>query len=199
MWCGSRSGGVLCIASSHGPAPGSPQFNNPQQAAYAAAMNDENRGYTVITQRDADGKSFFYQFGFTGGVDPGSSVSDPLARFRAQLQDAASLQSGSAFASTLDTQGAKHAPHVCLSCHGGRFNTADNSIIGGSLLPIDPSRLLFSNATGFTRADQEANIRRTNDFVAMAGTPMVKEYVDGMYGNLRSLTRLKTLAKCWPA
>jgi hypothetical protein len=44
VWCGSRSGGVLCIASSHGPAPGSPQFNNPQQAAHAAAMNDENRG-----------------------------------------------------------------------------------------------------------------------------------------------------------
>lgn len=157
-------------------------------------MNTENRGYSVITQRGDTDRLFFYQFGFPGGVDPASAVADPLERFRGQLQNSYSLQAGNAFSSTLDTQGAKHAPHVCLSCHGGRFNTGDNSVIGGSLLPLDPSRLVFSTTAGATRADQEARIRNVNGFVSAAGTPMVKEYISGLYGTDGSLKVANTTA-----
>jgi hypothetical protein len=64
-------------------------------------------------------------------------------------------------AAQLDTQGRKELPHVCMSCHGGRYDPVTRAVIGASLLPLLPHRL--------QRADAQA-ARRINDIV-LASSP----------------------------
>lgn len=184
VWCGVESAGLMCIANSHGATPGTAGANAAQQNADAAALNTGSRGYTVISRQDGrnGGKLFFYQLGYPGGVDPTTAEPDPLKRFEDQLKNSFSTENRIALASMLDSEGAKFAPHVCLSCHGGRFNPADNSVIGGSFLPIDPSRLVFSTLPGATRADQEKKIQDINRLISYNTTPLVGEYISKLYG-----------------
>jgi hypothetical protein len=187
VWCGLTGGGYLCLASSHGPDGAG--ANHAQQNADAAALNHGSRSYTVISRERAKfgGKMYFYQFTYPNGVDPTTTEPDPVRRFDAQLRNSLPTVNNSAVPSKLDSQGQKFAPHVCLSCHGGRFNPADNSVIDGRLLPIDPSRVVFSTLPGATRADQEMKIQDINRSVYDAGTPLVQEYVSKMYGGNWSL------------
>jgi hypothetical protein len=80
----------------------------------------------------------------------------------------------------LDGRGAKAMPGVCLSCHGGRadalapgnrFSRLKNSASGahgdvrGQLHAFEVDSFAFSGRAGFTRAEQEAGLKRLNQFV----------------------------------
>ncbi len=79
---------------------------------------------------------------------------------------------------TFDSQGRRFLPHVCLSCHGGRFDPATGQVTGASLLPLDPRGFWFVGG----RSYQEENVRGINQMVfASPSAPGVREYINRMY------------------
>ncbi len=80
-----------------------------------------------------------------------------------------------------DSEGQKSVPHACLSCHGGRYDSATQLVKDASLLPIDPSLV---QVIGDSPATQE-KIRRFNSMIHQTySTPAVALYIDGLYGGL---------------
>jgi hypothetical protein len=72
----------------------------------------------------------------------------------------------------LDSNGQKAMPGICISCHGGRGDplNADGSFPNGGnaharLQPLNVGTFEFSSLPGYTRADQEANLKTINQFV----------------------------------
>ena len=79
---------------------------------------------------------------------------------------------------TFDSQGKRFLPHVCLSCHGGRFEPTTGLVTGATLLPLDPRGFWFVSG----RPTQEENIRQINQMVfASTSAPGVREYITRMY------------------
>lgn len=84
----------------------------------------------------------------------------------------------------LDNQGAKNMPGACLSCHGGRFQSATDSVAGAHFLPFDVDNFSYSGTAGFTLAAQQDAFRALNKLVLGAGpTPAITELVNGWYNN----------------
>lgn len=72
----------------------------------------------------------------------------------------------------LDGNGEKAMPGICISCHGGRVDplNADGSFSNAGntrarLQPLNVGTFEFSPDPGYTRADQEANLKTINQFV----------------------------------
>jgi mono/diheme cytochrome c family protein len=84
----------------------------------------------------------------------------------------------------LDSEGLKTLPGACISCHGGRFNGATDSVTGGHFLPFDVDNFSYSTTAGFTLAAQQDAFRALNKLVVGAGpTAGITELVNGWYDN----------------
>lgn len=82
----------------------------------------------------------------------------------------------------LDSEGAKNMPGACLSCHGGRFQSATDSVAGAHFLPFDVDNFSYSGAAGFTLAAQQDAFRALNKLILGANpTPAITELVNGWY------------------
>jgi hypothetical protein len=82
----------------------------------------------------------------------------------------------------LDGEGAKNMPGACLSCHGGRFQSATSSVAGAHFLPFDVDNFSYSGAAGFTLAAQQDAFRALNKLILGAGpTTAITELVNGWY------------------
>ena len=86
---------------------------------------------------------------------------------------------------SIDGRGVKAMPGICISCHGGRgdplsppdatgrrrFPVVANGAsqargdVQAHLHPLEADALAFSNTPGFTRAEQEANIKKINTWI----------------------------------
>jgi hypothetical protein len=76
-----------------------------------------------------------------------------------------------------DSEGTKHAPHACLSCHGGQFSSG--RVTGATLLPLDPGMVQVTD----TSAQMALNFLGVNQAVmASVPSPAVSRYVMGLYG-----------------
>ncbi|MCC7359726.1 MAG: CSLREA domain-containing protein [Anaerolineales bacterium] len=85
----------------------------------------------------------------------------------------------------LDSEGDKAVPHLCLPCHGGDYDAANNAVSGASFLPFDAGSFFYSGQPGYTRAGQEEPLRRLNAFVYNSfPDPKIKALIDGWYGGL---------------
>lgn len=86
---------------------------------------------------------------------------------------------------TFDSEGPKHAPHACLSCHGGTWNAG--RVTGATLLPLDPGILQVTdngrfNALNFLQVNQAV--------MSSAPSPAVARYLTGLYnGDPRQIAR----------
>jgi hypothetical protein len=81
---------------------------------------------------------------------------------------------------TFDSEGPKHAPHACLSCHGGHWDGNGARVTGATLLPLDPGMLQVSDASGH----MGLNFLGVNQAVmSSAPSPAVTRYLTGLYGN----------------
>jgi len=79
----------------------------------------------------------------------------------------------------LDSRGPKPQPGVCVVCHGGHANStlvpdpahpgmsryANDGDLRSGFIPFDLDLLVFSNRTGFTRAEQEPEFKKMNEAV----------------------------------
>lgn len=88
-----------------------------------------------------------------------------------------------ATAAALDSEGPKPTPGICLSCHGGFYNAASNSVIGARFLPFDMDAFAYSGTAPWRRSDQEENFRRLNALVRSASPGASStSLIDGWYG-----------------
>jgi hypothetical protein len=79
---------------------------------------------------------------------------------------------------TLDSEGPKHAPHACLSCHGGTWT--GGRVTGATLLPLDPGILQVTDNGRFN----SLNFLGVNQAVMTSfPSPAVARYIRGLYGN----------------
>lgn len=80
---------------------------------------------------------------------------------------------------TFDSEGVKHAPHACLSCHGGHWDANGARVTGATLLPLDPGMLQVSD----TSVHMGLNFLGVNQAVAsVLPSPAVTRYLTGLYG-----------------
>ena len=86
----------------------------------------------------------------------------------------------------LDSQGRRSLPHVCMACHGGRFDPATGKVTGATLLALDPAG--FSWASSGPSRDEE-RIRNINlaIFTTPGIAPGVLQYITDLYGGRQSV------------
>jgi hypothetical protein len=145
------------------PASGNPLLLVPRTLCYALSGD---HGLSVIVKRLNE--SWFFSY-----TEPPPRPYEGQGVFDYKLVDRV----------VLDSEGPKFAPHACLACHGGSYDSQTGKVTGSTLLPLDPNRLVFSNEPGKTRAEQEDKIRQVNTAVlASAPSPAVARYIRGLYG-----------------
>lgn len=84
----------------------------------------------------------------------------------------------------LDRQGAKAVPGMCMSCHGGTYDAATDSVRDARFLPFDLDNFEYSTTSGFTRQAQQQAFRDLNELVyASNSTPATQELIEGWYGS----------------
>jgi hypothetical protein len=158
---------TLCWASTHGPLPGAAGWGDPQQSLDAVLGGNPNRGWTFL-RTGVKGPLFAAFEGL-----PGSQFS---VGYGADQYGTPKLES------TFDAEGPKAVPNACLACHGGRYDPASRKVADASLIPLDPSALIFPSKAGLTRQDQEESIRNINMIVLNAKpSPAVAAYIRGLY------------------
>jgi len=88
---------------------------------------------------------------------------------------------------TLDSEGPKAVPNICLVCHGGNYNSTTNQVTGASFREFDAFSFKYDAVTGFSLSNQQENLRRLNNFVKQTGPnasnpndPIV-DLIDGLY------------------
>lgn len=134
---GSPIEGIACYVTNHGAG-----FRQ-GQASLQAAMDDTHVRNTVsIAYRPSLGAGYEVQF-YVYGAD-------------GRRQDWARL----------DTLGPRPHPQVCMTCHGGGYDSNRHLAKNARFLPLDPGIVMFADAAGVpagvTRAGQEERIRAFN-------------------------------------
>jgi hypothetical protein len=163
---------TVCYAAAHGIAPGKPGFNDPAVINHPGEGEDPQFLLSMVITKEPTG-TVFLVFG-AGKTTYDEFYGIPFNKYRLSNTVA------------LDTEGSKFVPHVCLSCHGGKYNDSTRKVDGASFLPIDPG--LQSFATEADKASQQEKIRRINEMIAKSGSaPSVVAYINGLYGNQVSL------------
>jgi len=84
---------------------------------------------------------------------------------------------------TLDSEGDKFAPQMCLACHGGYYDSFSHSVFNANFLPFDVGSFKYSQQAGYTLADQQEKFRQLNAMVRdTIPTALITELINGWYG-----------------
>lgn len=156
----TAAGTLACYQANSGPKPGDPNFPSAE-----TALNDLVAGrpaFAMVAMDVVNGEVQFYVYGSDSSL---------------------------ILAAALDDEGAKFAPQVCTSCHGGRYDATTHQLTNASFLPFDVSGFRFARAPGFSLADQEEAFRRLNVMVRASGPNRLNAHdpivaiIDGWYGS----------------
>lgn len=164
---------IDCLASNHGvlPGAGAPDAAN----LTAAAASGASFAQVWIHWDQTMNAMTFMNFVPANGE---STLPDPLTSGK---WDGWKLVG----AATLDGEGPKFLPHVCLPCHGGTYHADTGVVFTASFLPVDPSLVAFANPPGHDRASSEEAVRSINAMILDALPPQaVSDYIVGMYGGV---------------
>jgi len=159
--------GVACYVSNYGELPLSTGVTPELERETLAAMHEfTNRGDTVAMTYDLARENGyrvqFYIYNTKGGK----------SNNEAPLQNDIKL----------DSEGAKASPGLCLSCHGGTYETTNNIVTGASFLPFDPSLFGYEDDGEIQQGRQEAAFKKINSYVlATNPTPAIKKLITGLY------------------
>lgn len=165
MNCKQSGGSTACYVSNYGPQPGTAGFPDANKAlndatAHADGTSGDPLFTTVAMESQPGQEATFYVFQPNGQI---------------------------ATAAALDSEGPKSVPQICLNCHGGTYDSTNNTVTGGSFLPFDVFSFQYSQKANWTQSDQQeafrklnAIVRATNPNSGNANDPIV-QLIDGMY------------------
>ncbi|MEO8575732.1 MAG: hypothetical protein ABI556_03490 [Gemmatimonadales bacterium] len=152
---------TTCYATAHGIVPGEKGFNDINTITRPGEGTGDDFILAMVISKDASGSTFL--------VVLRDSLSNGGGPWYGHLADRVSL----------DTEGRKYVPQVCLSCHGGKFNTKTFKVDGASFLPLDPGLLAFSSSAA--KAAQQEKMRKINAMiVTSAPQSAVASYIRGL-------------------
>ncbi len=142
MHCKQNNANIACYVTNYGPPPFANGAQNPgwpnSTQALADAVAGNNPFATVAMEFSPNNSVLFYVYDGKGAL----------------TDDAA-----------LDGQGPKSVPEMCMSCHGGAYDTGTHLPSGSSFLPFDLSKFLYSSQNGYTKPNQEEVFRQLNALV----------------------------------
>ncbi len=151
--------GSACYVANYGPG-----FRQEQVSLLAAMDGQTPRNTVCISYRPS--------------LDPNYQVQFYVYNSSGKRQDWARL----------DTLGPRPHPQVCMTCHGGGYDSQKHLARNAHFLPLDPNVVLFVKGNGIpdgvTRAGQEERIRQIN--LLATGTPLTavqSTMLAGLYGN----------------
>ena len=77
----------------------------------------------------------------------------------------------------------KVIPRMCMACHGGRYDSPTDSVLGASFLPFDMYSFKFSNDFNFDLYGQQEAFRKLNQLVLATNppAPAIAEFINGSY------------------
>lgn len=77
----------------------------------------------------------------------------------------------------------KVIPRMCMACHGGRYDSPTDSVLGASFLPFDMYSFKFSNDFNFDLYGQEEAFRKLNQLVLATNppAPAIADFINGSY------------------
>ena len=158
--------GVACITNNYG------EFGGEIEPALAAAIN--GAAGQICTGEDCPFAAVAMVY--TPPITAPNSV-----RFMVY----AGLGFGLVTSAQLDSHGDNVSiPQNCMNCHGGSssYDPVTHSGSGARFLPFVPEAFIFSDAPGFSLAEQQEKFRRLNQLVAST-TPeaATQEWLDGVY------------------
>jgi hypothetical protein len=189
-------GGVACYVSNYGPPPTSLTGENPAwpnldghigvPGAPGGAVFDaatENNPFAIVAMvydpaqigvKNGDTVAFYV---FNPIYDPSNIDNSPPS-------DQA----------TLDGEGGKSVPRMCMACHGGSYDETKHSVTGASFLPFDvwsfdytdfvSSRLLSLHPLGLYLERQQEAFRQLNAMVlATKPNQPIADLINGLYSN----------------
>lgn len=155
MHCRKSGADAACYVVNHGLGPAGPA----QPAVADAIANQNNLGTVAMvyhnTQNGSPNDITFYIYAPSGVLTTGVS---------------------------LDGEGDKFLPNMCLACHGGTYNPTSNATSDANFLPFDVESFRYSPQPGYTLADQQEAFRQLNALVRDTNpTPSIVELIDGWY------------------
>lgn len=161
---GNELQGTACYVSNYGPG-----FRQEQLSLLAAVDGQSPRNTVCISYRPSLPAAYQVQFYVYGG----SGNRQDWAR--------------------LDTLGPRPHPQVCMTCHGGGYDSTEHLARNAHFLPLDPNVVVFVKGTGIpagvTRAGQEERIRQIN--MLSTSTPLTgaqATMLASLYGNTLQAT-----------
>ena len=130
--------------------------------------------------------------------DPGTPAneetldSEPTVKFFTYNADGSALLN----AADLDGEGARAIPQLCMVCHGGllpggttsTFSDLASVKLGSRFLPFDAAAYVYPTAAGFSKADQQDELKAMNEMVLAtepAGSSL-DELISTWYSGRRS-------------
>jgi len=85
---------------------------------------------------------------------------------------------------SLDEEGKKTVPRMCMACHGGTYDTGSDTATGAKFLPFDVFSFRFPTDTGYSFDDQQENLRKLNALVLATNPGQgITDLINGMYPN----------------
>ena len=157
---------TTCYATAHGIVPGQPGFNDLNTITQPGEGTGDDFILAMVITKDPRGSTFLVLL--RDSVTRDNSRVPSYGRLAEQV--------------SLDTEGPKYVPHVCLSCHGGKYNATTRRVDGASFLPLDPGLLAFSSPA--EQSGQEEKLRKINSMIVNSDPrTAVAAYISGLYGN----------------
>ena len=130
---------TTCYATAHGIVPGQPGFNNLNTITHPGEGIGDDFILSMVISKDLTGTTFLV------------FLRDSVLSYGKLAQKV-----------SLDTEGPKFVPQVCMSCHGGKYNPTTRKVDGASFLPLDPG-LLGVRVAGQRDAGREHSRHRHDD------------------------------------
>ncbi len=82
----------------------------------------------------------------------------------------------------LDSEENKQIPGLCMSCHGGFYDSVTNSVTGAKFLPFDMDAFDYSASSPWRRNDQQEEFRKLNAMIKDSKPgPSSTALIDGWY------------------
>jgi hypothetical protein len=159
---------VACYVTNYGPVPGTPTY--PDETA---ALND-----AIAAQNPAATKKLFATVAMEYDGSPIFGLGNPRQVDFYVFDD----KDNRIPAAALDSEGPKAIPQMCMTCHGGTYDSQTHHVTGASFLSFDVFSFHYSQSPGYRQADQEEQFRKLNAMVKLLDTtPDIVSMIDTLY------------------
>ena len=179
MNCVQSNQNVACYVTNYGPPPFDPGLPGTSADWAGYKGGDYTYNFPKLTDAISDAAAGNHPFATVAmvynpnAVNPNPNGPAPNMVTFYVFDDQGNLLPAAA----LDGEGNKTNPRMCMTCHGGRYDTGTDSALLSSFLPFDV--YYFQYIDGLQLDDQQEGFRNLNRLVKIANTPPAGQQANG--------------------